>query len=118
MPTPVVVLPSAPVLLWIVPPVQSATTGFVIVAGVPVALMVTAPPHWPFEFPVTVKLPLVFCRVMPLLAPPLDETLTRLILKGVVLLLRVISTAVAPLLVMVPLVAVIVLVLSVAMSPR
>ena len=54
--------------------------------------------------PATVKLPLVFCSVMPFAVPPVDVTLVSEMLKGVVLLARVISTAVAPLVLIAPLV--------------
>src|SRR4051812_37067319 len=94
------VLPSAPVLFAMFPPVQ-------------VPAVVQVPP-----LPATVKLPLVFCNVMPLAVPPVDETLVRTMLKGVVLEARVISTAVALLALIVPLVDVIVLLLSVASKPR
>jgi hypothetical protein len=50
--------------------------------------------------------------------PPSDETLVNDITSGVVPLARVISTAVAPVLLIVPLVVVIVLLLSVASKPR
>lgn len=94
MPVPCVVLPSAPVLLAIVPPEPA----------VPV--------------PTTVKLPVVFERIMPLPAPPDEETLVSEIISGVVPTARVISTAVAPELLIVPLVEAMVLLLSVASKPR
>src|SRR5437899_2073397 len=64
MPMPAVVLLSAPVLCWIVPPVQSATS--VACAGE------TEPPQNPLELPVTVRPPLepVVSRTMPLPAEP------------------------------------------------
>lgn len=67
--------------------------------------------------PTTVKFPLVFVRTIPLV-PPVAEILVNEIARAVVLLLRVISRATAPLAVTVPLVTVIVFVLSVARSPR
>src|SRR5215813_6010298 len=67
--------------------------------------------------PDTVKLPLVLVNVMPLV-PPLAAMLVRETANGVVPLLRVISTAVAPVVLTLPLGMVIVLVLSVASSPR
>ena len=66
--------------------------------------------------PVTVKLPLVLVRTIPF-GPPVVETLVSETASGVVLLARVISTAAAPLVLMVPLVTVMVCVLSVANSP-
>src|SRR5215208_5292627 len=57
MPIPPVVLPSAPVLCWIVPPEQSAVLGAVRVAAVPTAFGATAPPHRPPVLPVTVRPP-------------------------------------------------------------
>src|SRR5689334_12182615 len=97
-PEPLVVLPSAPLLPEIVPPVELPPTA------------VLAPS------PTTVKLPLVFESVMPFAVPPEELMLVNVRFKGVVLLLRVISTAVAPLLLIVPLVAVMVVVLLVARS--
>ena len=67
--------------------------------------------------PVTVNEPLTLFSFMPI-APPSDETLVSDITSGVVPLARVISTAVAPVLLIVPLVVVIVLLLSVASKPR
>ena len=63
--------------------------------------------------PFTLKLPEVFLNMIPFGAPLLD-TLVSAIAKGVVLEARVISTAVPVVVAIVPLVAVIVLVLSVA----
>jgi hypothetical protein len=77
------------------------------------------PPEELFTLPTSptiVKLPLVLVKTMPL-APPLAETLVSETASGVVLLARVISTATAPLLLIVPLVVVIVLVLFVASKP-
>jgi hypothetical protein len=59
----------------------------------------------------------VFVILIPL-APPFAATLVRETASGVVLLDRVISSAIAPLAVIVPLGIVIVLVLSVASRPR
>src|SRR5215218_4586284 len=73
MPIPAVVLPSAPVLCWIVPPVQSAVLGAVRVAAVPTtAFGVTAPPQTPLVLPVTVRPPLapVLSRLIPIPAVP------------------------------------------------
>ena len=86
-------LPSAPVLLAIVPPE----------AAVPV--------------PTTVKLPLVFERIIPFAVPPDEETVVSEITTGVAPLLLVTLTA-PPLPVLItPLVVVMVLVLSVALNP-
>lgn len=93
MPVPWVVLPSAPVLVAIVPPEAAAPV------------------------PTTVKLPLVFERMIPLLAPPEEETLVSETTSGVVPLARVISTAVAPLLLIAPLLLVMVPLLFVATRP-
>lgn len=68
-------------------------------------------------FPVMVKLPVVFVITMPLV-PPLAETRVSEILRGVLPPARVISTAAALLVVMLPLVAIIVWVLLVASKPR
>ena len=69
-----------------------------------------------------VKLPLVFLRKIPLFPVVPDalfnETLVSAIARGVVLLLRVISRAVAPLVLIAPLAEVMVIVLSVASNPR
>ncbi len=54
---------------------------------------------------------------MPVAVPPLEDTLVKVTLNGVVLLLRVISTAVALGALIVPLVVVMVLLLSVATNP-
>src|SRR6185295_13505741 len=94
MPVPCVVLPLAPVLLAMVPPVPADPV------------------------PVTLKLPLVFERMMPLAAPPEDETLVCEMASGVLPLARVISTAVAPGALIAPLVLVMVPLLSVASNPR
>ena len=66
--------------------------------------------------PATVKLPLVFVSLMPF-GLLLAETLVCEIARGVVPLARVTSTAVAPLVVIAPLVEVMVLLLSVASKP-
>ena len=95
-PEPDVALPSAPLLPEIVPP-ELLPPGVVSVPS-----------------PITLKLPLVLERRMPLAVPPEEVTLVKVIVKGVVLLVRVISTAVAPLLLITPLVAVIVPLFSVA----
>src|SRR6185369_7920589 len=92
---------SAPVLLAIVPPEQPA-----------VFALVQVPP-----VPVMVKLPEVLDSMMPL-GPPLADTVVSETASGVVLLARVISTAVAPEVLTVPLGMVIVWVLSVASKPR
>src|SRR4051812_7469557 len=72
MPIPPVVLPSPPVLCWIVPPVQSAVFGATRVAAVPTAFGVTLPPQTPLELPVTVRPPLlpVLSKLMPTPAVP------------------------------------------------
>src|SRR5215204_6493431 len=76
MPMPAVVLPSAPVLLRIWPPVQSAELAAVMDSvPAPLLLMETVPPHWPEELPVTIRPPLdaavpVFFRLMPTPAVP------------------------------------------------
>jgi len=75
-----------------------------------------SPPTVVLLLPTTVKLPLVFVSRMPLL-PPLADTLVSVTTSGVVLLDRVISTAIAPLVLIAPLVVVIVVVLSVANKP-
>jgi len=65
MPIPEVVLPSAPVLCWITPPVQSALFGAVTARlGVD---PLTEPPQGPLELPVTVSPPLdpVVSRTIP-----------------------------------------------------
>src|SRR5882672_2881641 len=80
-------------------------------------LPLTSPPQNPLELPVTVKLPFVFESKIPF-EPPFAETLVSETTSGVVPLLRVISTAVAPLVVIAPLVEVMVKVFSVASSPR
>ena len=67
--------------------------------------------------PVTVKLPLVFVKMMPLV-PPLADTLVSETTSGVVALLLVIWTATLVVVVIAPLVIVMVLVLSVASKPR
>ena len=64
-----------------------------------------------------VKLPLVLVNMIPSV-PPLAETLVSDTTSGVVPLLRVICSATALLVVIVPLGIVIVLLLSVASSPR
>ena len=94
---------SAPVLLAMVPPEQPA-----------VFPLIQVPP-----VPVTVKLPEVFDSMMPLV-PPVAETEVSETASGVVLLARVISTAVdpGPEVLTVPLGIVIVWVLSVASRPR
>jgi len=92
---------SAPVALAIVPPVQPL-----------VLALVQVPP-----VPVIVKLPEVLDSMIPR-DPPLAETVVSDTASGVVRLARVISTAVAPEVLMVPLVVVIVCVLSVASRPR
>jgi hypothetical protein len=103
MPVPigVAVESSAPVVLAMVPPEQPAVFAFVQVPPVPV----------------TVKLPEVLDSMMPLV-PPLAETLVSETESGVVLLARVISTAVLVVVLIVPLVVVMVWVLSVASRPR
>ena len=60
-----------PVVLWIVPPVQSAVSGALTVAGVPTALTVTVPPQLPAELPVTINAPAapVVFSTMPFGAP-------------------------------------------------
>src|SRR5688500_9804901 len=92
------VAPSAPTIPEIVPAVALPPT------------VVLAPS------PLTEKLPEVFLRKIPF-GPPVVETLVSATAKGVVLLARLISTAAAPLVTSVPLVAVIVWVLSVANKP-
>ena len=92
---------SAPVALAMVPPEQPL-----------VLALVQVPP-----VPVMVKLPEVLDSMIPL-GPPLAETLVNETASGVVLLARVISTAVAPDVLTLPLAVVIVLVLSVASRPR
>ena len=77
---------SAPVALAMVPPEQPA-----------VFPLMQVPP-----VPVMVKLPEVLDSMIPL-GPPLAETVVSETLSGVVPLARVISTAVAPLVVTVPL---------------
>ena len=67
--------------------------------------------------PFTVKLPLVLLSTMPL-APPVADTLVSAMTRGVAPLIRVISMAGAPLVVIAPLDVVIVLVFSCASSPR
>ena len=85
----------------------------------PVALEIVPPEPslLPPPLPVTVKLPLVFVSLIPFVAP-LAETLVCDIASGVVPVVRVISTAIAPLVLIEPPVEVIVLELSVARSPR
>ena len=97
VPTGVAVELSAPVVPAMVPPEQPA-----------VFALVQVPP-----VPVMVKLPEVLDSMIPL-DPPLAETVVSETASGVVLLARVISTAVLVVVVMVPLVIVIVVVLSVA----
>ena len=92
---------SAPVELAMVPPEQPA-----------VFPLMQVPP-----VPVTVKLPEVLDSMIPL-EPPLAETVVSETARGVVLLARVISTAVAPEVLTVPLGTVMVPVLSVASKPR
>ena len=75
------------------------------------------PPLSVAPVPAIKKLPLVLVRIIPFV-PPLADTLVSEICNGVVLLALVISTAAAPLVVIAPLVAVIVFVLSVASNPR
>src|ERR1051325_6218125 len=101
VPTGVAVESSAPVELAMAPPEQPA-----------VFALVQVPP-----VPVMVKLPEVLDSMIPL-DPPLAETLVSETASGVVLLARVISTAVFVVVLMVPLVVVIVLLLSVASRPR
>ena len=101
VPTGVAVESSAPVALAIVPPEQPA-----------VFPLMQVPP-----VPVIVKLPEVLDSMIPL-DPPLAVTVVSETASGVVLLPRVISTAVAPEVLIVPLVMVIVCVLSVASKPR
>ena len=91
VPTGVVVESSAPVELAMVPPEQPA-----------VFALVQVPP-----VPVMVKLPEVLDSMIPLV-PPLAETVVSETARGVVLLERVISTAVFVVVLMVPLVVVIV----------
>src|SRR5256885_12703901 len=100
-----------------VPPVQSEVTGAFAVESVPSGWTVIDPPQVPLEFPVTAKLPDVFERKMPCV-PPLAATLVSEMANGVVLLERVISTAVFPLGVTAPLATLLGFVLSVARSPR
>src|SRR5215207_5558202 len=83
MPLPAVA-PSAPVVFWMIPPVQSAAFGTV---GDPEGL--ATPPHCPDELPVTLKppgLPVaeVFWRTTPF-APPLAETVVSVMFSGVLL---------------------------------
>ena len=92
VPTGVVPESSAPVIFWIVPP------------------------EFAVPLPVTVKLPEVFDSRIPL-APPFADTLVSEIASGVVPLLLVTLTAVPLPVLIVPLVAVIVFVLSVAFKP-
>src|SRR6185369_6081490 len=91
---------SAPVVLAMVPPEQPA-----------VFALVQVPP-----VPVMVKLPEVLDSMIPL-DPPLAETVVSETASGVVLLARVISTAVPFVVVTVPLGMVMVWVLSVASNP-
>src|SRR5215217_1330544 len=99
-------------------------TGVADESSAPVALAIE-PPEQPAVFPlmqvppvpVMVKLPEVLDSMIPL-GPPLAETVVSETDNGVVLLARVISTAVAPLVVTVPLGMVMVWVLSVASRPR
>src|SRR5262245_4113169 len=80
-------------------------------------LWVMMPPEFAVDpLPATVKLPEVFVRMIPLVAPLL-ETLVKEIASGVVLDARVICTAMPVVVVMSPLEALIVLVLSVASRP-
>src|SRR5687768_3364386 len=94
------VAPSAPVAPMIVPPLLLPPT----LVFVPSPLMV--------------KLPLVLLRKIPFGGAVLADTLVSDTAKGVVPLDRVISTAVAPLVLIAPLVEVMVLLLSVASKPR
>jgi len=98
-PMPAVVL-SAPVVVVIRPPVQIGVR------------KVQVPP-----LPATVKLPEVLDRRIPF-EPPVAATLVSPMTNGVVPTPRVISTAVAPLVVIAPLVDVRVIELSVASRPR
>ena len=75
------------------------------------------PPEFADPVPATVKLPEVFVRMMPLVAPLL-ETLVKEIASGVVPAARVICTGMPVVVVMSPLVVVIVAELSVAIKPR
>src|SRR5689334_11536475 len=99
--------------------VLSAMLSPVVVVIVPPELLLVLPPS-----PVMVKLPLVRVRMMPLVLLPLADTLVSEMASGVVLLLRVISTAGWPLaagepaVLIVPLVTVMVLLLSTAKRPR
>lgn len=85
----------------------------------PPVLFEIVPPEAAVPVPVTVKLPLVRERTMPLPEPlPLDDTLVSEMASGVAgLMLLVILTAVAVPVLIVPLVAVMVLVFSVAFNP-
>ena len=79
---------------------------------VPPEPLLLAPPS-----PVTVKLPLTLVSLIPLAALLLADTLVSDTASGVAPLALVISTAVLPLVVMVPVGTVVVLVLSVASNP-
>src|SRR5687767_783542 len=90
-------------------------TAFVVFRMAP-PVQFTAVEHAP-PLPATVKLPFVLLSTMPFVAA-LAETLVCDIASGVVPLARVTSTAVAPVVVIAPLVDVRVIELSVASSPR
>src|SRR4051812_16230442 len=94
------VAPSAPVAPVIVPPLLLPPTVVLVPS------------------PLIVKLPLVFFRKIPLGGAVLADTLVSDMANGVVPLVREISTAVAPLVLIAPLVEVMVFVLSVASRPR
>src|SRR6185369_13335302 len=94
-----VVLPFAPLLFAIVPPLPFPPTVVVVPS------------------PTTVKLPLVFWSIMPVADPPLDDTAVNVMLSGVEPPVRLIFTAVALGAVIVPLVLVMVPLLSIATSP-
>src|SRR6266849_7460953 len=98
-PMPDVVLPFAPLLVWMMPPEL-----------LPPSDVLT-------PSPLMVKLPLVLTSEMPSLVPALDDTLVRDIANGVARLLLLILTAVPVPELIVPLVVVMVLLLLVASNP-
>src|SRR5215218_2127405 len=83
MPIPALVLPSAPVLCWIVPPEQSAVFGTVRVAAVPAAFGATDPPHTPLVFPVTVTPPEAPVLSSTIPTPAVPEAVPALIDRNV-----------------------------------
>src|SRR5215469_3096478 len=99
MAIPCVLLPFAPLLFAIVPPVLLP----------PSVVLVPSP--------FTVKLPLVLFREIPLLVPPEVDTLVSAIARGVVPVVLLILIAVPDPVLMAPLVVVIVLLFSVAFKP-